>query len=76
MHYRRASDRRQPLVGLLIMAVTACVFWGSCFYATVTTLHWAQDGKAFRRVCERLIAGGWDEYDVDGCVRLFRESAE
>lgn len=65
-----------PLIGLLIIIASSTLFWGCTTLLVVSTIHYTAEGKAYRQVCEQLVASGWRDITPEECVRLFREAQE
>jgi len=70
------NEDKNPALGLLIMLITSVLFWGTCGLAVVNTIDHVTTGRAYRQVCERLVADGWRDVTLPECVALFRAAPE
>jgi len=73
LHDRRRGSAR---LGLLIMIVTASIFWGCVGTIACAIIDHRAEIRAYTHVCEELVAGGWRDVTVAECVTLFREVPE
>lgn len=75
-HHRRSEPRKSPRLGLLVIVVTGTLFWGCVAVLTGASIHHVSEGRAYRQVCDRLVASGWRDVTPTECVALFRSVPE
>ena len=59
-----------PLGGLLIVIITALVFYGLVYFIACAAIYRHMDRKFYTPTCEMLIEQGW-EIDLDECIERF-----
>lgn len=62
----------RPGIGLLLIFVTALLFWGACFTIIKSSYDYAIEARAYWRVCAQLQEYGHRDMTVEECVREFQ----